>query len=350
MRNIKFLILLLLVGVFTTGCFIKVGTSPVGKHGGVFVSEDAGLNWANISRLLSVAENESFLGTDIATMTYDPQVSSTIYAGTMKNGIFYTLDGGRSWTQTLTTVGTIYDVAVHPYNKCSVFAATGGQLYRTQDCARTWQPILLETRPDEILNRLAIDDSDSPVLYAGSNMGALYKSLDRGESWQSIHFFESGVAEILIAPDDYNDIYIGLFEDGIMKSTNRGASFVSITEDLHKKYSGFADFHKLVISGEDNSLVYANTYSIAKSYDGGNTWKLVNLLTPPRSVYIYGLAVSSLNSDVIYYTSHDTVYKSIDGGANWTTTSMPTSKVLDDLLISPTNDSLIYGGAANKVK
>ncbi|MFW0862415.1 MAG: WD40/YVTN/BNR-like repeat-containing protein [Candidatus Komeilibacteria bacterium] len=350
MKKIQLISLIMLVAVFSTGCIVKVGTSPVGRQGGVFVSEDAGVNWANISRLLSTEENASFLGTDIINMTFDPQVSSTIYAGTLKNGIFFTLDSGRSWTQTLTGVGTIYDVAVHPYNKCYVFAATGKQLYRTHDCARTWQPVLLETRNDEVLNRLAVDDSDSPILYAGSNMGAMYKSLDAGNSWQAMHFFDAGIADIIIAPSNFNTIYVGLTDKGIFKSTDRGASFTSITESLHKKYAGFANFHKLVISELDNSLIYANEYSIAKSYDGGSSWELLNLLTPPRSVYIYGLAVSALDSNIIYYTSHDTIYKSVDGGDNWSTTSMPTSKVLDDLLISPTNNSVIYGGAANTIK
>jgi len=341
---------MLSVIVFSTGCVIKVGTNPVGKQGGVFVTEDAGINWANISRLLSVAENETFLGTEIINLTFDPQVSSTIYAGTIKSGIFYTLDSGRSWTQTLYDVGTIQDIAVHPDNKCQVFAATGKQLYRTLDCARTWQPILLETRSDEVLSRLAVDNSDSPILYAGSNMGSLYKSLDNGYSWQALHLFDNGIADIIIPPSSINTIYIGLNDEGIYKSTNRGEDWVDITSSMNKDHAGFNKFHKLVISDIDNTLVYANDYSIATSKNDGSTWEILNLLTPPKSVYIYGLAISSLDSNIIYYTSHDTFYKTIDGGDNWSTSRMPTTKVLDDLLISPTNSSVIYGGAASKVK
>ena len=350
MKIIKFFPLLLLVVLLSTGCVIGVTTSPTGKGGGVFVSENAGTDWVNTSRLLSVDETNNFLGAQITAMVFDPQVSSTIYVGTLKQGIFFTLDGGRSWSQTLSNIDTIYDVAVHPNDKCHIFAATGDRLYRSLDCARSWQSILFETRPDEVLSQLAIDSSVNPVLYAGSNMGSMYRSFDQGDTWQSLAFFDSGVADIIISPDNNSKIYVGLKKDGIVRSVDAGSNWVNITDAIRANYSGFDNFHKLVISEIDDSLIYANDYSIAISKNNGSTWQLLNLLTPPKSVYIYGLAVSNLDSNVIYYTSHDTIYKTIDGGDNWSTTRMPTSKVLSSLLITPTNNNLIFGGAINKIK
>jgi photosystem II stability/assembly factor-like uncharacterized protein len=350
MKYYKLIIVILFVVVFSTGCIVKVNTSSTGRQGGIFITENSGASWANISRLLSLESSETFLGATISDMIFDPQVSSTIYAGTNSDGIFYTLDGGRGWQQTLSGAGKIYDVAVHPFNKCSIYAATGKQLYRSQDCARTWQAILLETRKDEILSKIAIDDSDVPVLYAGSNLGALHKSIDGGKTWQSLHFFDDGVADIIISPDNYNTIYVGLYNDGLVKSVDRGVSWGSVTDGFVKEYSGFNKYHRLVISESDGSLLYANDFGIAKSRDGGSTWDNLNLLTPPHSIYIYGIAISQSDSQVVYYTSHDTFYKSIDGGENWSTTTMPTSKVFRYLLVSPNSDGIVYVGAANKIK
>jgi photosystem II stability/assembly factor-like uncharacterized protein len=338
------IILAVLVGISLSGCFVKVSSTPVGSSAGIFASQDSGDTWTNISRLLSLESGDNFAGASILSLEFDPQVSSTIYAGTSSDGIFFTLDSGRSWSQTLADAGQINDIAVQPDDKCMIFAATNDQLFRSVDCARTWQPLLLELRNDSALTAIAIDDSEQTIIYAATNIGGLYRSSDRGESWQVVNFFETDLQDLIIDPDNYNNLYLGSSQQGILRSLDRGKTWINIVSDLEKEYRGINIYHDLVIAPSDGKLFYSNDNGIFVSANQGRTWRALSLLTAPRAVYIYGLGVSYFDSNKIYYSTSDTFYRSSDGGENWTTRFSPTSHLLGLIYSSPVTDGLLYVG------
>lgn len=345
MQATKLLIIIIFILFITTGCIVKFSGSPTNSQGGIFATYDLAETWINISRLLSLKGDEIFTGVEITSLVFDPQVNSTIYAGTVANGVYFTLDGGRGWTQTLAAAGLINDIEVHPYDKCTIYVASSDRIYRSVDCARTWQPMLLELRNEAYLTSIAIDNSDDqPVIYVSTNKGGFYRSFDQAVSWQVVKFFEANLREITIDPANENIIYLSSQKKGIYKTTDRGSSWVNITADLDREYRGFNGYHKMIIAPADGSLILANDNGIFISDDQGNNWTALPLLTAPLSVYIYGLAVASLDSDKIYYSTRDTFYRSEDRGQNWITKRTPSSRVLSQILPSTTDEKLIFVG------
>jgi hypothetical protein len=64
---------------------------------------------------------------------------------------------------------------------------------------------------------LAIDPHHPSTLYAGYSMNGLYKSLDRGDTWQTVWEPHPGVStdrsisDIVIDPHHANTLFVGVF-------------------------------------------------------------------------------------------------------------------------------------------
>ena len=93
-----------------------------------------------------------------------------------------------------------------------------------------------------------------------------------------------------------------------------------------------------------DGLIYASQYGLLKSDDGGVNWRSINLLTPPGTAVIYGLAINPKNNKEIYYGIGTALYRTDDGGINWTPRSLPTSRGAFFIGINPENPKQIYLG------
>ena len=138
----------------------------------------------------------------------DPDV---VWAGTQPSALFRSEDGGRSFTlvrslwdhphRTQWAAGfggqAIHTVVPHPTDPdiVTVAMSTGG-VYRTHDRGESWQPhnsgirtdFLPNQEPPEFgqcVHKVAVDAQDPDIMYA-QNHGGVYRSNDAGRSWESI--------------------------------------------------------------------------------------------------------------------------------------------------------------------
>lgn len=76
----------------------------------------------------------------VYSLAADPQSPSTLYAG-LREGVFKTSDGGKSWRQVTSEVSDAI-VAVHPGRSNIVYAASDdGTLVRSEDGGESWQRV-----------------------------------------------------------------------------------------------------------------------------------------------------------------------------------------------------------------
>ncbi len=333
---------LMLVG---QGCIQITGTpGGSGTDGGVFRSTDRGTVWQQKSSVAAVGAPRSFAGQNVTTMALDPSDRRALYAGTQA-GLFFSYDGADSW-QGASSLGavTVTSVAVSPSEKCVVYAGTGNRVMRTRDCSRTWENVYFDPRPDTRVTSVKIDHLNSALVYAATSKGDVLKSSDGGASWSPIHRFDTEIRQILMTAGDSRVMYAATKGKGLWKTTDGGATWT----DLSAGMGEFAGALDNMIIAEDvargNSLVLASNYGLLRTVDGGATFQPITLLTPPGSTVIYSLAVSPKDSNFVAYGTLTTLYRSIDGGAKWTTTKMPTTRAATTLLIDPTNDATIYMG------
>jgi photosystem II stability/assembly factor-like uncharacterized protein len=222
--------------------------------GGVWKTQDAGLNWVNISDGFFTS---STIG-DIAVAESDPNV---IYVGTGEHavrgvmttfgdGVYKSTDQGKTWKNMgLENTRHISDVIIHPQNPDIVWVAAQGALhgpseergvYKTTDGGVTWKKTLY-VDVNSGVSSLTVDFSNPRIMYAatwdhrrlpwqvqsGGNGCSVWKSTDGGESWSEGSKSESlfmsqvpaGTYHINLYPEwgsinkDQNNFEIWVYED-----------------------------------------------------------------------------------------------------------------------------------------
>ncbi len=358
MRRPLFFLGLALLAIVTMGqsCTpLGSGTpdnAPTGPAG-VFMSTDKGDTWVKADLLPTAEGTKSISGVAVYALVSDPHDVNTIYLASRQSGLLYTYDAGRTWRQPPSgplTSGFVYDVVVHPKDPCTIYATNSSRVYKSVDCARTWQDVYQELRPDVKIVSLDIS-SEAPyrILLAGSN-GDLLVSEDVGATWNVLsRFTKSELVNVAFDPQVQNRIFVVSKNDGLYRSTDGGATWTSLKQTL-SQYPKALEFRRFAFHPNDaGTLYWISTYGILVSTDAGDTWNPINLLTQPGSVNIYAFEVNPKNDNEMYYTAtiaasnRSTLYKSVDGGQTWTTKKLPTTQIPVAMFIHPEQERMYLG-------
>lgn len=347
----KAIIVLALALLVTTGCTIKFGSKQPPAIAGVFKSFDKGTNWQDKNLFLYSGGTGSIAGINITSINFDPEDNRAIYITTDTSGMFYSYDGGDSWRKAdQIGDGLIQSVAIDPKNKCVIYATYANTILKSTDCNRTWAEVYIDTRKDKAITSLAVDPIDNLVVYAGNNVGDVFKSVDGGGNWRTIYRLNNQVMKILIDPNDNRTIYIPTKSAGIFKTISAGADWFSVSDGLNP-YSGAKEYRNLIFDlSSPNSLLLASKYGLIKTDDGGQNWVALSLITPPTSVDISAVTINPKNNQEIYYATTSTFYKTEDGGKNWITRRLPSTAIASYLVNDPVDPSVIYLGMTNPSK
>ena len=353
--SLKLLLLLPLAALMLAGCTLSLGTgsgttSTNLADGGVYKSLNKGKNWTQKTLIQTVGTKRSFSNIDVVSLGFDPSDNKAIYAGSFENGLFYSYDGAESW-QVATSLGkiSVTNVAIDPVNKCLIYATAANKVFKSEDCSRNWAQVYYDNDIKTIITSLVIDYTNSNNVFIGTSNGDIIRSSDKGVSWRALDRFDSEVDKIVIGPVSSKIMFAGTKAKGIFRSTNGGDTWDSLSSKL-ENFDSSSRFRDLVIvKAEIATIFLATNYGLLKSTDDGNTWLKIELLTAEEEAKIYSIAINSSNADEIYYTTGTTFYSSLDGGKNWTSKKLPTSRVGFKLLIDSKNPAIVYL-AANKIK
>jgi uncharacterized repeat protein (TIGR01451 family) len=229
---------------------------------------------------------------------------------------------------------------------------------------------------------LAVDPTNSSVVYAGSAGGGVWKTRDGGLHWTPLTDTQPSLAvgSIAIDPSNHSTIYVGTGEEnfsgdsyygaGILKSVNGGSSWTQIKGPFvgpfsANGYDGGARIGGLAIEPDNSSVILAavempigfntNLTAVYRTQDAGATWTAV-LPNPTNSppFFHYGTAVlfDPTNGSIAYAALYyDGVYKSLDAGKTWApvngtgSNSLPTTNVgRIVLVVAPSSPNTLYAG------
>src|SRR5262245_25415081 len=267
---------------------------------GVYRSDDGGRSWKNVG--LKTSEH-------IGRIAIDPKDSSVVYVAAQgplwgpggERGLFKTTDGGKTWKNVLNISENtgVTDVVVDPQDPNTVYAASyqrrrhmwtlidGGPesaLYKSTDEGATWNK-LRAGLPTVELGRIgiAISPVDSNVIYAtveaADRKGGIFRSSDRGGSWERRNEFDAGAmyyARIVADPKDVDRIYVmNVF---LMVSDDGGRTVRRLGEK-----NKHVDNHDIWIdpANTDHYLVGCDG-GIYESYDRGQNWDFKQNLPVPQ--------------------------------------------------------------------
>lgn len=178
-----------------------------------------------------------------------------LLAGTAASGVLRSIDGGRHWRLANAGLhdGALLALATVPAwdERELVLAATASGLYRSPNGGRAWQRCAgLENEP---IQALAVSATS---IYAGSESGALLRSLDAGLSWQPLTPpGRSALNCLWLSPDDPTIVLAGTADGALLRSADGGlrwdevaasASAVLALAGSTTLYAGHADGSLLV--------------------------------------------------------------------------------------------------------
>ena len=146
-------------------------------------------------------------------------------------------------------------------------------------------------------------------------------------------------------PNNASILYVGVPQGGVWKSTNSGVSWTPKTSAL--PVSGISD---ITIDPNNSNVIYACTgdgdgndsygIGVIKSIDGGDNWTNTSLIWESGMEHTARrLIISHANSNHLYATTSKGVYKSLDAGAHW---FLIKEGVYKDLEMHPTDADIIY--------
>ncbi|MDD4223641.1 MAG: FlgD immunoglobulin-like domain containing protein [Candidatus Cloacimonetes bacterium] len=227
------------------------------------------------------------------------------------------LESGRGvneWTGSGPWGGNVRGLVTDPANPQRVLAACGssltaveGGVYLSLDGGLNWQPTTL---PRKQYNAVAVSESQPGVFYAGARNG-LYKSVDNGVTWDLAALSTAYILGVGVKANDGNTIVVGKSGNtGIVVSTDGGNNFVQVGLNggfmRMFSYSAVNPGRMFVVMGSAAS-------SVMTSIDNGQSW------TPwgPAGDG-WGMYNSPTDSLFCLIAHANGIYRTTDGGANWT--------------------------------
>ncbi|MCB9799058.1 hypothetical protein H6758_05045 [Candidatus Nomurabacteria bacterium] len=337
-----------------SGCFSFGGSSnssAPGRSGpgGMFVSLDKGETWTANSRLPKADGVKSLQSLNVFKLFQDPSDPEAMYWSATGRGMVYTYDGGRSWAQpAAVTGGTIYDVAVHPKDRCTIYITNGKIISRTTDCSRHFETVLTYER-DQIRS-VDVDPFNVSTITAVTEKGIVLQSKNAGVSWDRIATFSRSVQVRDVYYDQFTDglLYMATLRHGLYVSENGGDSWKSKREAI-ADFAKANEYRRLYLHpSKPDTLFWISRYGILKSEDRGDSWKAYELVTQPGVALINSFVVNKDNDQEMYYVaevgSKGSLYYSSDGGNSWTTKKLPSDQMPTWLHLHPEDQGRLYLG------
>lgn len=293
---------------------------------GIYKSVDGGLsfqptNFHYTNPALGTGGLGSFFW--VYRIKYHPLIPNLVFVGSQFSGGIYR-STNQLQTFNVAYNGTVTDINFHPTNPAIMYAfspqsaATRNRIMISTDTGKTWTfGPLLPANGDEDL-KLSTSPICPDCIYAGSGNG-LYKSLDAGATFISmgnpLEYMYRGFA---VSDVDTNIIVTGYVD--MVRSTNGGQSWAKVTSwllsdplnvnpsnnNLHNNYKTSQHYVHADLNRVNcvNGVFYACTDgTLAKSTDGGATWAIVGEGIAVRENY--GVGTSQSNHYVSYCGSQD---------------------------------------------
>ncbi len=204
-----------------------------------------------------------------------------------------------------------------------------------------WTYIGPQTMPNDggaagRINTMEFNPTNSNTIWIGAANGGLWKSTNGGTSWttNTDNLTNISIADIEIDPTNTNIMYLatgdnsgyeaygafsgfwgGTYSAGLLKSIDGGNSWSST--GLTFSQTNFNIIQKIILFPSNTQIILAATRnSIQRSADGGATWTTVS------SSHMYDFEIEPTNSNIIYAVGDGKFLKSTNQGLTWTSTTM----------------------------
>ncbi len=311
--------------------------------GALFKSTDGGLTWTQVQPGLAI--RSSVISIAISPNSPD----SSLIIGTAVKGVYKSTNGGVNWTQINGggTLNPLPDLNTNAVGFNSTFRyvatdSTGGFYYRSLgDTSEGWYSGAGVPGPNAVGNCITINHLNRNLVYMGTEGKGVYLSSDSGKSWAARNTGMLDVDARSLALTSTGRLVLGTgFGDKIWVSLDKGTTW-QMTQNLSTVNSIFS-----VMPTSDSLTLYAAVYGtgIYRSTDGGINWVLTDTITLGNR-FVRPLVVDQSNPNIVYAGTGNGVFKTTNSGSSWSSGSgIPFSTSIHSMAINPINSDIVYAG------
>jgi len=246
--------------------------------GGLFVSDDAGKSWSNVSKDHRLVQRAWYY----IELFIDPHNENTIYV--LSAPALRSKDGGKTWESLDTQHGDHHDLWINPNNPKNMILADDGGAVITMNQGKTWST--QANMPTAQIYRINVDNQFPYRIYGGqqdnSSVSIAHRELGSGgigtSSWTSSAGGES--AFLAFNPDSPRYVmggsYLGTIE--ILDTKSTGSTSVMAapiqylgrdSKDMKYRFNWNAP---IIWSKFEPNTFYHGSQLVLRTRDMGKTW------------------------------------------------------------------------------
>lgn len=254
-----------------------------------------------------------------------------------------TVDGGQTWVADSVAGADSLDFRdIEAFDENMVFLMSAGndkasRIYKTNDGGRNWRHLYTNTAPESFFDGMAFWDKENGIVYGDPVDGRMFVLLtaDGGKSWQRVppealppmrdgeYGFAASGTGIAVRGDKNAWICTGGSAARVFRSVDKGRTWkVAVTPILSGEAStgifslAFRDALNGIIVGGDYQKPEQTKATVARTTDGGKTWKPVENATGVSFRSCVAYAPNTDKHILVAVGSHGASY-SPDDGLTW---------------------------------
>lgn len=239
-----------------------------GGDGGIFISNDHGNHWNEVSY-----SNENFRKN--AGQSIDIK-DSIIFVGTIRNKLFRSKDRGNSWTYSGNGMSGDNVSSVRIMEN-QIFATTQNGVNRSNDTGLTWASVNMGLTGLTCNALWNLGDT----IFVGTSAG-VYSSTDSGTTWNSV----PGITSAVYVFESIGSHLFAGTATGVYHSDDNGNSWNQISSTFTSKLSTW------------NHVLFTGSGTFTP--DNGTTWMSVPALYPPF-ILAPSVVQVAIDSNYFYY-------------------------------------------------
>lgn len=264
--------------------------------------------------------------------------------------IYKSMDAGKNWTMLATLNRDCYDMALHPQDPQTLFVLSSYAVFKSTDGGANWTQHSLGSRNYGSYGQIVMDPIDPDILHAvgyhyyssANYCMAAFKSTDGGANWIATYIQPDSIRGqaycIDVNPSSPNILYLGGYlKEGyytrykLYKSTDRGETWQDATGTI-------GGYPRSIVTYPTNpsKVLVGTNWGVYRSSDGGQTWEIGG-----HSACANALGMNPSDPNTIYAGYNSRCFKSTDGGVNWTEYTAGLNGDCQDILVNP--GSVYYG-------